>query len=109
MSEEERKDIILQIRQAYRSLQNQKTQVEIAEANVKNARLTYELNLERYKNGDLSSKDMSFYQTQLSNEQLGEVRALINYQVRILDLKIQTLYDFEKNCSVLNINKEIEL
>jgi len=106
-AEEERKDIILQIRRAYRSLQNQETQVEIAEANVRNARLTYELNLERYKNGDLSSKDMSFYQTQLSSKQLGEVQALINYQVKLLDLKIQTLFDFENNCSVLNINKEI--
>ena len=56
------------IRQAYRNLQNQKRQIEIAEINIKNAERTYEINLERYKNGDLSSKDMQFYQLQLSEQ-----------------------------------------
>ncbi len=100
-ADEEAKQVEYEIRQAYRSLLNQVTQIEIAEKNVKNAKLTYEINLERYKNGDLSSKDMSFYQNQLSTEQLNEVSALINYQVAVLDLKIRSLYDFEKNRSVL--------
>jgi len=95
------KQIVYEIRQAYRNLQNQKTQIEIAEKNVTNARLTYDINLERYKNGDLSSKDISFYQTQLSREQLNEVSALINYQVALLDLKIRTLWDFVQKRSVV--------
>lgn len=98
---EQEKQIIYEIRQAFRSLQNQRTQIEIAEKNVTNARLTYDINLERYKNGDLSSKDISFYQTQLSREQLNEVAALINYQVALLDLKIRTLWDFARQHSVL--------
>jgi outer membrane protein TolC len=98
---EQEKQVIYEIRQAYRNLQNQKTQIEIAEKNVTNARLTHEINLERYKNGDLSSKDISFYQNQLSREQLNEVAALINYQVALLDLKIRTLWDFAKNESVV--------
>lgn len=102
--EEQRRQIIAEIRKAHRSLLNQRTQVEIAEQNVKNARLTHDINLERYKNGDLSSKDMSFYQTQLSREQLGEVAALINYKVALLDIKILTLWDFENNRSVLTAN-----
>jgi outer membrane protein TolC len=98
---EQEKQIVYEIRQAFRSLQNQRTQIEIAEKNVTNARLTYDINLERYKNGDLSSKDISFYQTQLSREQLNEVAALINYQVALLDLKIRTLWDFARQQSVL--------
>ena len=94
---EEKKQIQREIRQAYRYLRNQELQIEIAEQNVRNARLTYELNLERYRNGDLSSKDMSYYQNQLSSEQLGEVQALINYKLALLDLKIKALWDFEKN------------
>lgn len=98
---EEEKQVVYEIRQAYRNLLNQKTQIEIAEKNVTNARLTYEINLERYRNGDLSSKDISFYQNQLSREQLNEVAALINYQVALLDLKIRTLWDFAKQESVV--------
>jgi outer membrane protein len=97
----ERQQIEYEIRQAFRNLRLQKTKIEIAEKNVKNARLTYEINLERYKGGDLSSKDMQFYQLQLSEEQLKEVEALINYKLALLDLKIRTLWDFEKNKSIV--------
>lgn len=98
---EEQKQIKFQIRQAFRNLLNQETQIEIAEKNVINARRTYDINLERYRNGDLSSKDIEFYQNQLSREQLNEISALINYQVALLDLKIRSLWDFSKNQPVI--------
>ena len=105
-AEEERRRIVLEIRQEYRNLQNQKTQIEIAEKNVENARQTYEINLERYRNGDLSSKDIGFYQNQLSREQLNEVGALINYQLAILDLKIRTLWDFARDEPVSTLDSD---
>jgi outer membrane protein TolC len=95
------KQIQLDIRQAYRNLLNQKRQIEIAEKNTKNAQLTYDINLERYKSGDLSSKDMQFYQQQLSTQKLNEVSALINYKLALLDIKIRSLWDFDKNVSVV--------
>lgn len=98
---EERKQIQFEIRQAYRSLQNQTRQIEIAEKNIKNAQLTYDINLERYKNGDLSSKDMQFYQLQLSESKLNEVSALISYKLALLDIKIRSLWDFETNSSIM--------
>jgi outer membrane protein len=98
-----RKQITLEIRQAYRNLQNQTRQIEIAEINVQNAQRTYEINLERYKNGDLSSKDMQFYQLQLSQQKLNEVQALISYKLTVLDLKIRSLFDFENNRSIVDL------
>ncbi|UCC45347.1 MAG: TolC family protein [Candidatus Zixiibacteriota bacterium] len=100
-AEEQRRQIVAQINQTYRRLQNQQTQIEIAEKNVENARLTYEINLERYRNGELSSKDIAFYQNQLSDARLQEVRALIDYKIALLDLKIRSLWDFENNRAVL--------
>ena len=100
-SEDERNRVRIGIRQAYRDLQNQRIQIEIAEKNVANARRTYEINLERYRNGDLSSKDIEFYQTQLAREQLNEVGALISYQLFLLDLKVRALYDFVRDEPVL--------
>jgi outer membrane protein TolC len=78
-------------------------QIEIAEKNIKNAQLTYDINLERYKNGDLTSKDMQFYQQQLSTEKLNEVSALINYKLALLDIKIRSLWDFENNVAIVGI------
>ncbi len=94
-------EIIMGIRQAYRQLLNQKSQIEIAKVNEANAQLTYEINLERYKNGDLSSKDLGDYQNQLSRQKLAYLNALIQYQLGLLDMKIQSLWDFEKNTSVI--------
>jgi len=85
-------------------LQNQLTQIEIAEKSIENARLTYEINLERYKNGDISSKDIGEFQNQLSREQYNHIAALINYRIALLNLKIESLWDFENDKPVLDID-----
>lgn len=98
--EEEQNDIILNIRQVCRNLINLKNQIEIARQNVNNAQLTYDLNLEKYRNGDLTGMDLNIYQNQLSEQQISYTNSLISYKLELLNLKIQTLYDFEKNVSV---------
>jgi outer membrane protein TolC len=106
-AEEEIKSIKAEIREAYRNLLNQKRQIEIAEKSIKNAELTYDINLERYRNGDLSSKDLQFYQLQLSEQRLSLVQALINNKLALLDLKIRTLWNFETNRSILDEIEDI--
>ncbi len=93
--EEEQNDIILSIRKVYRNLLNLQNQIGIAQQNVTNAQLTYDLNLEKYKNGDLTGMDLNIYQNQLSEKQLSYTNSLIEYKLELLNLKIQTLYDFE--------------
>lgn len=99
--ENEKIDIQLNIRQVYRSLQNLVNQIKIAEKSVENAELTYELNLEKYENGDLTSMDLSLYQNQLSSKKNAYTNALINYKLELLNLKIQTLWDFENKKSIV--------
>jgi len=99
--EDERNNIILAIRRSYRNLEKLVTQIDIARQNVRNAQLTYNINLERYKNGDLTSMDLNLYQNQLSAANQGEVQALINYKLALLSMKILSLWDFEKNEPVL--------
>jgi len=90
---------VINIRQVFRNLQNLNTQIAIAEQNEKNAKLTYEINLERYKNGDLTSIDLERYQNQLSQKKMNRANALINYKLELLNMKIQSLWDFENNSS----------
>jgi len=98
--EEEQNDIILGIRKVYRNLLNLQNQIGIARQSVTNAQLTYDLNLEKYKNGDLTGMDLNIYQNQLSEKQLMLTNSLISYKLELLNLKIQTLYDFEKKKAV---------
>lgn len=99
--EVEKNAIIIDIRKVYRNLQNLENQILIAEQNVKNAELTYDINLERYKNGDLTSIDLNRFQSQLSEKKSTLADALINYKVELLNLKILSLYDFENQQPVI--------
>ena len=101
---EERKQIMVDIRNACRSLQNLVNQIGIAKQNEKNAQLTYEINLERYSNGDLTSMDLNLYQTQLSQKKMAYAQALIDYKNQLLNLKIQALFDFETNQAIVPQN-----
>jgi outer membrane protein len=103
--QEEQNDIILGIRKIYRNLLNLRNQIEIARQNVTNAQLTYDLNLEKYKNGDLTGMDLNIYQNQLSEKQLTYTNSLISYKLELLNLKIQTLYDFEKKEAITPVLK----
>jgi outer membrane protein TolC len=89
--------ITIDIRKSYRNLQNLVTQIEIAKQNEENSKRTFEINQEKYKYGDLSGMDMNLYQTQLSSKSLSLAQAKIDYKIELLNLKILSLYDFEKN------------
>ncbi|RLD65392.1 MAG: TolC family protein [Bacteroidetes bacterium] len=95
----EEDNIVLNLRKIFRNLQNLVTQIEIAEKNEKNAQLTYEINLERYRNGDLTSMDLGRFQNQLSEKKANLSNALINHKLELLNMKIQSLWDFENNQS----------
>lgn len=99
--EDERNQIKLALRSAYRSLEKLETQIEIARQSLTNAQLTYDINLERYKNGDLTSMDLSLYQTQLSERKTSLLQSLINYKLALLNMKILSLWNFETNEPVL--------
>jgi outer membrane protein len=103
--EEEEDNIVLGIRKIYRNLLNLKNQIEIARQSVTNAQLTYEINLERYSNGDLTGMDLNIYQNQLSEREIAYTNSLISYKLELMNLKIQTLYDFENGVSVTPITK----
>lgn len=93
---EDQKQIRMDIRRAYRSIQTQMPRIEIARKSVENAERTYDINLERYVNGDLSGIELNQFQNQLSSKKIEYARSLINYKTQLLDLKILTLFDWER-------------
>ena len=106
--QEDKVDIELNIRQVWRNLENLRTQIKIAEQNVQNAQLTYDLNPTRYREGDITGMEMSQFQTQLSNKKITYTQALINYRIELLNLKILSLYDFDKNIPLVPMKDIID-
>ncbi|MFC1725279.1 TolC family protein [candidate division KSB1 bacterium] len=93
-------NINIEIRKTFRQLKNLELQIEIARQNVRNAQLTFEINLERYEYGDLTSMDLSLFQAQLSQKKTQFIAALVDYKLVLLDLKVQSLFDFVNNVPV---------
>jgi outer membrane protein len=106
-SEEDKTNMIIAITQAYRNMGNLVSQIEIARQNLQLAQSTYEINLERYKYGDLTSMDLNLYQTQLSQKRTSLTSAQIDYKQALLNLKIITLWDFEKNAPVVPLKSNM--
>lgn len=106
--QEDKVDIELNIRQVWRNLEKPPTQIKIAEQNVQNAQLTYDLNQTRYREGDITGMEMSQFQTQLSNKKITYTQALINYRIELLNLKILSLYDFDKNMPLVPMKDIID-
>ena len=100
-----RTDIELEVRQTWRRLENLRTQIDIAEKSVRNAQLTYDLNLTRYREGDLTGMEISQFQTQLSNRKITYAQAQINYKIELLNLKILTLHDFENDRPIVPVRE----
>ena len=63
--------------------------------------MSYDINLERYSNDDLTRIDLELFQSQLSEAKMNRVNSLISYKLELLNMKIQSLWDFEKNVAVI--------
>jgi len=95
--------IELDIRQTLRNLGNLIKQLDLAEKNVRNAQLAFDLNQIRYREGEITGLQISQLQAQLSNSKIAFTRAKINYKTELLNLKIASLYDFEKDEAIVPI------
>ena len=95
--EEQKKEIVIDVRQICRN-------IEIKKKSIENAERTYEINLEKYRNGNLTGMDLQQFQNQLTTAKQDYTSAIISYKIELLNLKIQTLWDFETHKSYLPVD-----
>lgn len=103
--EEEKRTIITDIRDICRNLPVLLRQTEIRKENVENAEMTYRIQEGKYRDGNLSGMELLQYQTQLTEARQMYTNAVINYKIELLNLKIQTLWNFETGRPVLETKK----
>ena len=102
--EEQKKEIVIAVRQICRNLPTLIRQIEIKKKSIENAERTYEINLEKYRNGNLTGMDLQQFQNQLTTAKQDYTSAIISYKIELLNLKIQTLWDFETHKSYLPVD-----
>ncbi len=89
-------DIEMEVVSCYRTLNNLTKQIEIAKKSLNNAQLTYDLNVELYRAGEITGMEMSEFQSQLSSQKTSLLEAMIDYKLEIINMKCISFYDFEK-------------
>ena len=102
--EEQKKEIVIDVRQICRNLPTLIRQIEIKKKSIENAERTYEINLEKYRNGNLTGMDLQQFQNQLTTAKQDYTSAIISYKIELLNLKIQTLWAFETHKSYLPVD-----
>ena len=84
--DEEKKNITIGVRQICRNLPILIRQIEIKKKSIENAEHSYEINLEKYRNGTLTGMELQQYQTQLTNAKQAYTNAVISYKLVVLIL-----------------------
>ena len=96
--------ITMEIREACRRIDNLVLDIELARRRVESAERTYDINLDKFQNGDLTSQELGNYRQSLSSARLNEIGALIDYKLAVLDLKVKSLWDFENDRPVATVS-----
>jgi len=79
-------DIILEVRDKVREVDIQYRQVEAAKVSKEKESKNYDAQKERYAAGQISTHDMLDYQDKLSQAELDYIKALIDYNLAIINL-----------------------
>jgi outer membrane protein TolC len=79
-------NIILEIRDKVRLARTQKQQVDVAKLSKEKETQNYEAQKERYVAGQVSTHDMLDYQDKLSQAELDYVKALVDYNIALINL-----------------------
>ena len=98
--EEEKKSVVNSIRDAVRQVGAAETRLDILTKRQNIAQRTYDISLERFNNGDISSQELANNNDRLTSAKMAFLSAYISYKLAVEDLKRKTLWDFEKNQTV---------
>ena len=95
--EEERKAIINSITDAVRQVRTAESRLEVLEKSQGVAQRAYEISLERFNNGEITSLDLAQDNKSLSDAKMSYLGAYISYKLAAADIKRKTLWDFEND------------
>ncbi len=102
--EDLRRNIQIEVRDVVRRTRETWSRVEMLRKSKEVSRRSFEINLQRFENGDITSTDLARASEQLSQSNLSYLAAFIEYKLALADLRRKTLYDFEAHRSLIEEN-----
>ena len=97
-----KKTIEREVRNVVSQLKEAENRLNVLDKNRNVAQRAFDISLKRFENGDITSQDLSLVRNQLTNAKFSYLGAYIDYKLAIAELKKTTMWDFEKDTSVVD-------
>jgi len=98
---EQQKQIVLDVRDVVSQMQEAESRYEVLLKNQEVAQRAFDISIERFNNGDITSQELALDRNRLTQAKLSFLVAYIDYKLAVADLKRKTMWDFEKNQSLI--------
>ncbi|MCX6149650.1 MAG: TolC family protein [Ignavibacteriales bacterium] len=95
--ENQKQSIVNEILQAVNRVQSAKSRVDVLSKTVEVAEKSYNISVERFRAGNITSFDLQQTQQRLTDAKISSLGALIDYNLALADLSRKTLVDFSKS------------
>jgi outer membrane protein TolC len=96
-----KREVETQVRKIVRSVYEAEKRFRNNQRNREVAMESYRISELRFRNGDMTSQELSVEQERLSQIQLAYIEAYITYRLSVADLNRKTMFDFENDRSYL--------
>jgi len=98
--EEFLREIEVSVRNLVSEISSNLKRMRLLEKNVGVAEKSFEITLSRYSDGDIDSQALALERNRLNNAYRSHLSAYIKYQLSLVDLMQQTVYDFREETPV---------
>ncbi len=100
--EEQKKTIVREVRDVVRRLREAENKLDVLTKNQIVAQRAFEISVERFNNGDITSQDLALDRNRLVQAKTSYLSAYIDFKLAIADLKRKTMYDWQTGRSLVN-------
>ncbi len=90
-----RKGIVNEVKSAIGSIKSAEARVKVLERTVEVAQKSYDISIERFKAGKITSFDLTQIQLKLTDSKLNSLAAIIDYKIAIANLERKTMMDIK--------------
>jgi len=98
---EQKKTIVRETRDVVGRLNEAQNRLDVLKKNQEVAQRAFNISIERFNNGDITSQELALDRNRLTQAKFSFLNAYIDYKTALADLKRKTMWDFEKNESLV--------
>lgn len=104
--EEQKKTIQREVRDVVLRLREAENRVDVLRKNQEVAQRAFDITLERFNNGDITSQDLALDRNRLTTAKTSYLEAYVDFKLAVADLQRKTMWDFVNDRSLLDTAPE---